>query len=546
MSSPSNMVNFLDVDLSPFMGSSLNQSNSTLFNSNPNLSLNDGSASNIDFSYDLLLEPDPVPKLKAKTDQMSYSAKPTSQITHQSVVNQLKSHLNRASQDSTYQIVFTPEINNSIHLDDFNLATPTSEPILISDASNSSLNLCNLPSSSTMNYIQTPHPQGQPGIISRSNSQPDLANTVNLTYYNYYYNTNSSNSFNQTCINNQKLKRYPSLTFITSPPAEQEFSNFNINDFLSNSTQNTYQYANSGHAQNASYSSTTSGVSSSSSLTTTSQDDGLFLGVDAITDFLSKNSVNTDFLDDLPDLEDLMSLVTFETSSCISSSSALTNSSAQSAPPGGLKSIAQPLMPNLFEYTDLNSLIIDENLNLSTLDEVDLERTTRSAPPSPTQQRKKQRPTTNLPWNKAWNKMDDDERSKTVKALTRIINDEMGLREQLEIIRILNPDIKLKPTDTQFIIDLKMIDDEKFKRIKDVIKVYGISLTEKSVVESPDCPLAKRELRIKRAQQRLKLKQKKELRQVLKENKSGLFCKTQVIPLRSVLPEEDTDIDILG
>lgn len=48
--------------------------------------------------------------------------------------------------------------------------------------------------------------------------------------------------------------------------------------------------------------------------------------------------------------------------------------------------------------------------------------------------------------------MDDDERSKTVKALTRIINDEMGLREQLEIIRILNPDIKLKPTDTQFVI----------------------------------------------------------------------------------------------
>ena len=36
-----------------------------------------------------------------------------------------------------------------------------------------------------------------------------------------------------------------------------------------------------------------------------------------------------------------------------------------------------------------------------------------------------------------------------------------------------------------------MIDDEKFKRIKDVIKVYGISLNEKYVVESPDCPLAK-------------------------------------------------------
>lgn len=402
MSSPSSMVNFLDVDMSPFLGSSLNQSNSTLFNSNPSLSLNDCSVSNIDLSYDLLLEPDPVPKLKPKSDQLGYPVKQTSQITHQSVVNHLKSHLNRANQEPAYQIVFTPEINNSIQLDDYNMSSPTSEPALIPHTSNSSLlsDLGNLPSSNTINYIQTPH--CQTGIISRSNSQPDLANTINLTYYNYYYNTSSSNGFNQTTLNNQRLKRYPSFTFLTSPPAEQEFSNFNLNDFLSSSSQNNNQYVSSGHGQNVSYSSTTSGVSSSSSLTTTSQDDGLFLGVDAITDFLSKNSVNTDFLDDLPDLEDLMSLVTFETSSCISSSSALTNSSAQSAPPGGLKQMDQSIMPNLFEYTDLNSLIIDENLNLSTLGEIDLERTTRSAPPSPTQQRKKQRPTTNLSWNKAW------------------------------------------------------------------------------------------------------------------------------------------------
>ncbi len=65
----------------------------------------------------------------------------------------------------------------------------------------------------------------------------------------------------------------------------------------------------------------------------------------------------------------------------------------------------------------------------------------------------------------------------------------MGLREQLEIIRILNPDTKLKPTDTQFVIGLKMIDDEKFRRIKEVIKLYGLSLTEKQLLNenSIDC-----------------------------------------------------------
>jgi len=48
--------------------------------------------------------------------------------------------------------------------------------------------------------------------------------------------------------------------------------------------------------------------------------------------------------------------------------------------------------------------------------------------------------------------MEENERSKAVDCLTKIINDEMGLREQLEIIRILNPDAKLRPTDKQFVI----------------------------------------------------------------------------------------------
>jgi hypothetical protein len=48
--------------------------------------------------------------------------------------------------------------------------------------------------------------------------------------------------------------------------------------------------------------------------------------------------------------------------------------------------------------------------------------------------------------------MDGDEHSKTVEYLTRVLNEEMALREQLDIIRILNPDMKFKSTDTQFVI----------------------------------------------------------------------------------------------
>ena len=37
---------------------------------------------------------------------------------------------------------------------------------------------------------------------------------------------------------------------------------------------------------------------------------------------------------------------------------------------------------------------------------------------------------------------------------------------------------------TTFFKDLKMIDDEKYKRLKDVIKVYGLSLNEKQEINS--------------------------------------------------------------
>lgn len=88
--------------------------------------------------------------------------------------------------------------------------------------------------------------------------------------------------------------------------------------------------------------------------------------------------------------------------------------------------------------------------NVSTDITNDESRTTRSAPPSPTPARKKRQ--SSWPSNKAWSKMSSEEHISAVECLTRIINDEMGLREQLEIIRIITPDKKLLPTDTQFVI----------------------------------------------------------------------------------------------
>jgi hypothetical protein len=283
-------------------------------------------------------------------------------------------------------------------------------------------------------------------------------------YHNGYGNVNnglnnSSNAGyftsnpNQTVItiNNKtkQIRRHPSLSYKTSMSEcheenEDYFSNFNLTDYLNanntNSMSNNFNNDQFGNGLNtnglnlsnnynsnpngmsidncssnnlnmSSSGSTTSGVSSLA--TTNATDDGLFLGIDAINDFLSKSGTYSDLFEDLPDLEDLMSLVTFETSSSVSTSSAPPcQPIKQTQCDLNLPNVANNLidcnpLSNFYDYdygVDMNSLMMDHNVSndpSNKSDEANVERTTRSAPPSPTPQRKKQRPT-NLPWHKAW------------------------------------------------------------------------------------------------------------------------------------------------
>jgi hypothetical protein len=86
----------------------------------------------------------------------------------------------------------------------------------------------------------------------------------------------------------------------------------------------------------------------------------------------------------------------------------------------------------------------------------------RSAPPSPKPQ-PKNRTNTNgrqLP-TKLWSKMTIHEQTSTTEDLTRIINEQLGRREQLEIIRILQPDgSQLLPHQTEFILDFSDMNDD--------------------------------------------------------------------------------------
>lgn len=52
-----------------------------------------------------------------------------------------------------------------------------------------------------------------------------------------------------------------------------------------------------------------------------------------------------------------------------------------------------------------------------------------------------------------------------IEYLSRKVSTEMGLREQLDIIKIIDPCAQISPTDSEFIIELNCLTDEKLKQV---------------------------------------------------------------------------------
>lgn len=45
-----------------------------------------------------------------------------------------------------------------------------------------------------------------------------------------------------------------------------------------------------------------------------------------------------------------------------------------------------------------------------------------------------------------------EEKLSVIEHLSRLISTQLGLREQLEVIRLINPTANVSPTDTEFVI----------------------------------------------------------------------------------------------
>nr|XP_034969650.1 protein FAM199X [Zootoca vivipara] len=205
-----------------------------------------------------------------------------------------------------------------------------------------------------------------------------------------------------------------------------------------------------------------------------------------------------------------------------------------------------------------------------------------------------------------WSAMTNDEQVEYIEYLSRKVSMEMGLREQLDIIKIIDPTAQISPTDNEFIIELNCLTDEKLKQVRSYIKEHGprqrsarenwkrsgyscgsasgvsgasASSSSASMVSSAsssgssignsgtnssanmsrahsDSNLSasaaerirdskKRSKQRKLQQKALRKRQLKEQRQARKERLSGLFLNEEVLSLKVTEDDHERDVDVL-
>lgn len=158
---------------------------------------------------------------------------------------------------------------------------------------------------------------------------------------------------------------------------------------------------------------------------------------------------------------------------------------------------------------------------------------------------------TGINTSQPWTRLSSSERMSVVQDLTELINCQLGLRERLDILHVLNPG----STDTHCVIDLESLNDDKLQAVRNYIKKHQHSQSESSLrscdVSSSECgssvntPMKssskKRVSRSSRDSHQLgKLR-----RQELREKRSGLFRQEEVVSLTTATPEQCAEVDIL-
>ncbi|XP_031550555.1 protein FAM199X-B-like [Actinia tenebrosa] len=169
----------------------------------------------------------------------------------------------------------------------------------------------------------------------------------------------------------------------------------------------------------------------------------------------------------------------------------------------------------------------------------------------------------------SWNKMSSSNQMESIEYLTKVVSSTLGLREQLDVIRIISPEATVSATDTEFFIDLETFNDDKFQRLKQYINEHLLDDECKKCSESRKkrCQYkttsspqqkfsSKRKTQKPLSTKRVSKKSRKSKgllsrihRQMEKEKRSGLFDREEVLSV-SRKPslsecEEEIEVDIL-
>ena len=151
----------------------------------------------------------------------------------------------------------------------------------------------------------------------------------------------------------------------------------------------------------------------------------------------------------------------------------------------------------------------------------------------------------------SWKDMTSSQQRATIEHLTQVVSSRMGLREQLDVIRIVNPKAVVSATDTEFEIDLELLNCEKLDRIREYVKQHGVQEVKSSKNNQGSVRKSKRK---DLNQHRNKAKADKEqnallsrvYKQLLKEKRSGLFRNEQVISISKTKLRQETSQGNIG
>lgn len=168
---------------------------------------------------------------------------------------------------------------------------------------------------------------------------------------------------------------------------------------------------------------------------------------------------------------------------------------------------------------------------------------------------------------KSWSSMSGEEQLRTVETLTEAISHQLGLREQLDVIRIIDPTACVDPAaNREFVVDLRHLDDCKLRQIAEYVQRNADAAREQVGTEaeaaeetsssrkkgrrrgsgrrsasehSSPASSSSKKLTPKRGRrkrhrqvQTVTWHDRKAHRQMLKERKSGLFVHEQVLMLK--------------